>query len=287
MNQKKPNTYRPIWKSEFKLPEKYRMAAYIIINVEYFEYATAYPADPSDIVPNVLNYGWRDYGTRVGIWRIFDILDKYKIKPMVALNSSICEKMPDVVDAIVERDMEIICHGVTNSKRLGGLDMDQEREMIKMCKNQIKDATGISPKSWLGPGLSETFDTLDILVQEGFEYVFDWCNDDHPYLLETESGEIMSMPYSNEINDVSLFTRRNLTGEQFQKTVTDQFEVLYEEGNRVMPFAIHSYITGQAFRSKYFEEIIKMLDGYEDIWWPGCGAIGDQYKKENTKTAFM
>ncbi len=83
MDQKKPNRYRPIWKSEFKLPEKYKMAAWIIINVEYFEYSTPYPADPSDIVPNVLNYGWRDYGTRVGIWRKLDILDKYEIKTMM------------------------------------------------------------------------------------------------------------------------------------------------------------------------------------------------------------
>ena len=92
----------------------------------------------------------------------------------------------------------------------------------------------------------------------------------------------MSMPYSGEINDVSLFTKKNLTGGQFQKTVMDQFEVLYEEGNKLMPIAIHPYITGQAFRSKYFEGVIREIKNKEDVWWPSCGEICDYYKEYRT-----
>jgi peptidoglycan/xylan/chitin deacetylase (PgdA/CDA1 family) len=274
--------YRPITRSEFELPEDYQIAVWIVINMEYFEYETPYPADGDKSVPNVMTYSWREYGSRVGIWRILKILDKYGVKPMVALNSSICDHMPEIVEALVEMEVEIIGHGITNSQRLKGLSPEEERLVIKGCKDRIEESTGNFPRGWLGPGLSENFSTIDTLIQEEFDYVCDWCNDDHPYFFETGSGNIMSMPYSGEINDVSLFTKKNLTGEQFQKTIMDQFEVLYEEGNKLMPIAIHPYITGQAFRSKYLEGIIREIKNKEGVWWPSCGEICDYYKEFRT-----
>ena len=274
--------YRPITRSEFELPGGQDIAVWVVINMEYFEYEIPYPADGDKSVPNVMTHSWREYGSRVGIWRILKILDKYGVKPMVALNSAICDHMPEIVEALVEREVEIIGHGITNSQRLNGLSPEEERLVIKSCKDRIEESTGKIPRGWLGPGLSENFSTINTLIQEEFDYVCDWCNDDHPYFFETDSGKILSMPYSGEINDVSLFTKKNLTGEQFQKTVMDQFEVLYEERNGSMPIAIHPYITGQAFRSKYFERIIKGIKNKENVWWPSCGEMCDYYKECKT-----
>ena len=270
--------YRPIIKSKFELPEGYRIAVWVVINMEYFEYGIPYPADSDKHVPNVMTHSWREYGSRVGIWRLLKIMDDHEIKPVVALNSAICDHMPEVIDAFVERDLEIIGHGITNSQRLGGLSVEEEQSVIKGCKDRIKAATGDSPRGWLGPGLSENFSTIDTLIKQKFDYVCDWCNDDLQYLFNTNKGKIVSIPYSGEINDVSLFTKKNLTGKQFQETIMDQFEVLYEERNRLMPIAIHPHITGQAFRAKYFEEIISRIKGMEEVWWPGCGEMCDYYK---------
>jgi peptidoglycan/xylan/chitin deacetylase (PgdA/CDA1 family) len=275
--------YSPIIRRPaLRWPNNARIAVWVIINVEHFKIdmgGTSLNPFPS-VIPDVYNYAWRDYGPRVGIWRLMRLLDRHGIRAAVTLNSDVCIHNPIIIEEGVKRDWEWLGHGITNSQSLAGLAEDQERQVIRTVFQTIKKATGKAPEGWLGPALAETFNTPDLLAEEGFTYVCDWNNDDQPYPMKVRKGRLLSVPYSAEINDIPNFLRLGHAPEVFRQIVCDQFDTLYEEGaetGRVMAIALHPFIIGQPFRIKYLDQALQHIKRHKDVWFTTGAEIARWY----------
>ena len=160
------------------------------------------------------------------------------------------------------------------------MSIEQERAYLGDILATLKQATGKLPRGWLGPALSETFNTPDLLEELGFTYLCDWCNDDQPYRLNTKQGKMISVPYSIEVNDIPLFLGKSLSGQDFYQLLVDQFDVLYEEGEktgRVMCLALHPFITGLPFRSKYLDQALAYITSHSEVWLPTSDEIAQWY----------
>src|ERR1700716_981226 len=252
----------------FRWPGNNTLAVWFAPNVEVWQYDSAFgigiTPNPANYVPDVFNYAWREYGMRVGLWRIADVFDAAGVKATVALNSQVCDVFPRAIEEMKKRGWEFMGHGTTNSESLAGLSLDKEKEVIRTILKTIEQSTGQRPRGWLGSGLAETHNTLDILAEEGFVYCGDWNGDDQPYPMKVKSGRLFSIPYCMEINDIPLYMRKGYTGEQYYRSVIDQFETLYadsEKQPRVMGIPLHPMISGQPLRIKYLQRLIAELQG--------------------------
>ncbi|HEV7664018.1 MAG TPA: polysaccharide deacetylase family protein [Chloroflexota bacterium] len=276
--------YSPIIdRPKLTLPNNARVAFWIGLNIEHYEVdkpSTSIFGGTAGLQPDPLNYGWRDYGPRVGIWRMIDALDKYRIRPSVLLNSDVCERYPRIIEEGLKRHWAWLAHGKNNSIFEAGMTLEQEREYLTAVVQTIAKATGQQPKGWLGPALTETFNTPEILAELGLTYLLDWCNDDQPFPLNVKAGKMISVPYSIELNDVSLFLGKSLAGADFAQIVMDQFDVLYEEGAqnaRVMCLALHPFIVNQPFRHKYLDKALAYIAGHDGVWLATSDEIADWY----------
>lgn len=265
-----PFTYSPITeRAPIHWPGGARVAVYIGLNIEHFladRPSTSIWPGTADLRPDALNYGWRDYGARVGIWRTIEALDRHGIRPSVLLNSAVIEHHPQIVTAGVERDWVWLAHGQTNSILHTGFTVDQERRLLAEITGDIADATGRRPLGWMGPGLTETTHTPELLAELGFRYVLDWTNDDQPYPLTVRG--MLSVPYSVELNDLLIFGK-GYTGGEFVQMVIDQYEQLRADSatsGRVLALALHPFVIGQPFRHKYLEQVLKYLAAQPDAW---------------------
>ena len=202
--------YSPIIKREpIRWPNGARVAVWVIPNIEHYEFdIPGIGMQPFNIVPDVINYAWRDYGPRVGIWRLMEALGQYGMRGTVALNSAVCDHYPIIIEEAKKRNWEFMGHGITNSRLLNGLSEEEERKVIRETIQTITKAVGKAPEGWLGPALAETFITPDLLAEEGIRYLCDWCNDDQPYPMKVKKGKLISVPYSVEINDIRSEERR-------------------------------------------------------------------------------
>lgn len=265
-----PFAYSPITERQpIRWPGGARVAVYIGLNVEHFlvdRPSTSIWPGTAELTPDALNYGWRDYGARVGIWRTIDALDRHGIRPSALLNTAVIEHHPQIVAAGVERNWAWLAHGQTNSILHTGLAVDEERRILTSIADGIADATGRRPQGWMGPGLTETAHTPELLAELGFRYVLDWTNDDQPYPL-TVPG-MLSVPYSVELNDLLIFGK-GFTGGEFVQMVIDQYEQLHADSaisGRVMALALHPFVIGQPFRHKYFDQVLQFLAAQPDVW---------------------
>jgi allantoinase len=276
--------YSPIIKRKpLKWPNGARVAVWVIPNIEYYEFEIPSTSlYPSNLVPDVLNYGWRDYAPRVGVWRLMEVLDKYKIRGTVALNSDVCKHYPVIIEEAKKRKWEFMGHAITNSKLLTGLSEEDERKVIRETVETITKATGVAPQGWLGPALAETLNTPDILAEHGIRYLCDWCNDDQPYPMKVKKGKLISVPYAIELNDIPFFLGKGNSGADFMQAIKDQFDVLYEEGKthgRVMAIALHPFIISAPFRMKYFVKALEYVCKKKNVWITTGGEIADWYYK--------
>jgi allantoinase len=259
-----------------------RVAAYIGLNIEHFlidRPSTSIWPGTADLVPDALNYGWRDYGPRVGIWRMIESLDRHGIRASVLLNSMAATRYPQVIKAGVERNWAWLAHGQTNSALHAGITRDEERRILAKVTDTITAATGQRPKGWMGPGLTETFATPELLAELGYGYVLDWTNDDQPYPLNVPG--MLSVPYSVELNDLML-SARGVTGPEFVRMVKDAYEQLHADaahGGRVLALALHPFVTGQAFRAKYFDQALEFLSGQPGVWLTTSDEIAEHYRR--------
>jgi len=246
-------------------PNGARVAVWVIPNVEHFHLEIGSPA------PDVRNFSRRDYGNRVGLWRLMEVLTRHKIRGTVALNAEIGIYYPRIMQAMIDLDWELMGHGLTNSKIMSGLEIDAERKLIMDTRKVIED-WGRKMHGWLGPGLTETFNTPDLLKESGVEYVADWVNDDLPYRF---NNGLYSIPYSIELNDMPLFNNPSISIEDFKRRICDSFDVLYAEGatnGRVMGIALHPFLIGAAHRIKYLDEALQYIAGHDKVWF----ATGDE-----------
>jgi len=249
-------------------PNGARVAVWVIPNVEHFHLEIGSPA------PDVRNFSRRDYGNRVGLWRLMDVLTKHKIRGTVALNAEIGIYYPRIMQAMIDLDWELMGHGLTNSKIMSGLEIDAERKLILDTRKVIED-WGRKMHGWLGPGLTETFNTPDLLKESGVEYVADWVNDDLPYRF---NNGLYSIPYSIELNDMPLFNNPSISIDDFKRRICDSFDVLYAEGatnGRVLGIALHPFLIGAAHRIKYLDEALQYIAGHDKVWF----ATGDEIIK--------
>ena len=261
-----------IKRKPLRWPNNARIALWVIPNIEHFKIdrpsTSANPAMAS-FVPDVFNYAWRDYGVRVGIWRMMEVMDKHGVPGTVALNAEVCQRYPIIIEEAKKRNWAFMGHGMTNSQMLAGLAEEDERQLIRQVIRTIGEAVGQPPLGWLGPALAETFNTPDILAEEGIRYVCDWCADDQPFPMKVRSGSLISVPYSVDLNDIPAFLSRGASPEEFYRMCADQFDVLYEEGarsGRVMAIALHPFLIGLPFRIKALEMTLAYITGHKDVW---------------------
>jgi allantoinase len=271
-----PITERP----PISWPGGARVAVYIGLNVEHFlvdRPSTSIWPGTADLVPDALNYGWRDYGARVGIWRTIESLDRHGIRASVLLNSAVATHHPQIIKAGLDRDWAWLAHGRTNSILQADMSRDEERRFLADVVDTIAAATGRRPRGWMGPGLTETFDTPALLAELGLSYVLDWTNDDQPYRLNVP--RMLSVPYSVELNDLLLFGK-GTTGPEFVRIVQDQYEQLHadsEGSGRVMALALHPFVIGQPFRHKYLDQALEYLAAQPDVWLTTSDEIAEHY----------
>lgn len=273
-----PITERP----QIRWPGGAGVAVYIGLNIEHFlmdRPSTSIWPGTADLVPDALNHGWRDYGPRVGIWRIIDILDRHGVRASALLNSDVVHHYPQIVKAGLERDWAWLAHGRTNS--ILHTDMNRADELATLIDvvDTIASATGRRPRGWMGPGLTETFNTPALLADLGLSYVLDWTNDDQPYPLNVPG--MISVPYTVELNDLGL-SAKGTTGPEFVQIVVDQYEQLRADSvhsGRAMALALHPFVTGQAFRAKYLDQALAHLAAQPDIWLTTSDAIAEHYQR--------
>jgi allantoinase len=276
--------YRPIVDREpIRWPGGARVAFYVGLNIEHF-YAdlpsTSLNEGTASLVPDPLNYGWRDYGVRVGIWRLIDSLDQYGIRASALVNSDVCSRYPRIIEAGLARDWAWLAHGKSNSLLHSGMTEDDERALLTEVVETIEKATGQQPRGWMGPGLTETFQTPALLRELGLSYVLDWANDDQPYRLNVPG--MLSVPYTVELNDLGIFTLNGLTGPDFLQMFVDYFDELYADAadsGRVMPLALHPFVSGQPFRRKYLDQALGYVAGHPGVWLTTSDEIADYYDR--------
>jgi peptidoglycan/xylan/chitin deacetylase (PgdA/CDA1 family) len=261
------------------------VAVWVIPNIEHFLFdrpSTSVTAVTTSLVPDVLNYSWRDYGVRVGIWRMMDVMGKHSVKGTVALNSDVCRHYPRIIEAGKQLGWEWMGHGSNNSTLINRQSEEEEKQLIKNVVDTIKTSAGQQPRGWLSPALSESHRTLDILAENGIQYVGNWVNDEQPYPMRVKSGSIISMPYSIELNDIPVFLDQGQAPETFGKMISDQFDVLYEDGaktGRVMSICLHPFLIGHPHRSKYFDQALAHIRARQEVWITTGGEINDWYRK--------
>jgi allantoinase len=276
-----PMPARPRW----KLPGGARIAVWTIVNVEEWDIekpmARQYLTAPQAVatVPDVPNWAWHDYGMRVGFWRLHEALTRRKVRATTAINASVCRSYEPVARAMLDAGWEFMGHGVKQGAMHGLTD---QRQAIRECIAIIKEFTGTPPKGWLGPGLTETWETLDILAEEGIEYVSDWVNDDQPYEIRTTTRPLVSIPYTLELNDIPVMILHHHESVAWVQRCKDQFDRLYAEGARnprVMAIAVHPYIHGVPHRIKYFEAVYDYVKKQKGVWLTTGQEIYEWWRK--------
>jgi peptidoglycan/xylan/chitin deacetylase (PgdA/CDA1 family) len=283
--------YSPIVdRPPLRWPNGARVALWVIPNIEHFYFnmpGTSVGTAGHGLNPDVRSYSWRDYGVRVGIWRMMETMQRYGVRGTVALNSDVCTEYPRIIEEGNKLGWEWMGHGTSNSILLNSQAEAAERAIIAECVSTITAKVGKAPRGWLSPALSETVRTLDILAEHGIEYVGNWVNDEQPYPMKVRKGRMFAMPYSQELNDIPALLGLHQSPERFGRMICDQFDVLYEDGattGRVMSICLHPFITGHPHRSKYFAKALAHITARQEVWLATGGEIIDWYKKNYLKS---
>lgn len=277
-----PIVARPV----LRWPGGKRVALWVVPNIEFYELLPPphrardpWPRTPH---PDVMSYATRDYGNRVGLWRLFDVMDRHAIRCTVSLNLAVFEHFPEIFEACEHRRWDYLCHGIYNTRYLYGLSEEEEREVVRECVATFRQLTGRQLAGWLSPGLSYTLNTPDLVAEAGIRYYCDWLHDDQPFPMKVRSGRLLSLPYSVDLNDTVLH-RQGHEGEEFARMIRDHFDTLYREGEtsgRVMCIAIHPYVVGQPHRLRHLDEALAYIRAHDDVWFATGEEIADWYYAE-------
>lgn len=279
--------YLPIHKRpKLTLPGNARVAVWTIVNVENWSPAGAMPRTvlppPMGVplLPDVPNWAWHEYGMRVGFWRFLETLSARKLKATFAVNGTACELYREACQAAHEAGWDFMGHGWVQKPMH---KVEDQKSAIADTIRAIRDFTGKPPRGWESPGLTETDETLDLLAEAGIEYVADWVMDEQPLPLKTRAGEIVSVPYTVEINDVVMSAVQQQPSDEIFRRGRDQFDRLYLDGKtapRVMAISIHPYLTGVPHRIKYLEMLYDYILGHEGVvMWTGAEIL-DWYRTQ-------
>jgi len=275
---------------DYDWPGGRRLAIYLGVNYEVFDFGSGLGAElaPSQTRPDVMNYAWRDYGNRVGAWRLFDLFDRLDLRTTALLNADVLDRCPGLAEACRDRGDEIAAHGGSNAGAQGDLSRTGEERLIHDVTERLA-SLGAPPTGWLGPWISESRHTPDLLAKAGYRYVLDWAHDDQPTRLATKHGGLLSVPYSQEINDLPAIIQRRQEAESFATMIRAAVGQLLSECDRrplVLGIALHPYIMGQAHRVPPLARVLTELRAADDsrIWWTTAGEIARHVEENGLAT---
>jgi allantoinase len=295
--------YVPLPKrNPLKWPNGARVALMITFNLETWDLLKdtdqPYYAGGPALLPNTLpgnvadfpNYSWREYGQRVGLWRLFEAMDDFGVKPSCTLNAVTVERRREMLEAALERGCEIVAHNYEQGELLTDYMFDpaKERDVVERTLQVYEEAVGRKAKGWLSSSLRGTPNTPAILAENGCIFYCDIMNDDQPFLIRTENGPIVSVPYSNEINDFTLVTRRGHTTDEVRDILIEELKVLHEEGEqtgRIMNVGLHPHVSGRAYRIRALREFLEYAKSLDGVWWATREEIAAWYL-ENHESHF-
>lgn len=270
---------------QFEWPGGARLAVYVAVNCEHFPYDDGEPGlgyTPDMAQPNTYNWGWREYGNRVGGFRIAETLERSGIRPTLLLNTETYDHAPELLDAFRELDADFVAHGRTNAVQPNQQDEADERQTIDEVYRTIERLEGIPPRGWMSPGANPSRATEDLLAERGFDYTLDWPIDDQPVWLSTRGGKLLSVPYPHEANDLPAFVHHHGTADEFERTLIDSFEELKDNSadqSVVLAISIHTFLTGQPYRLRRFRAALEhMTANPDDVWFTTAGDIADHFR---------
>ena len=276
--------YSPITsRRKLELPGGKRLAVWVLVSIEEWNEREQMPRSvntpPAGGVPtpDVPNWTWHEYGNRVGFWRLLQALDGAGVRASMAVNGIAIETYAPIVEAAKSRGWELIGHGYTQ-KNLQ--KVEDERVDIRKTTEAIRAFTGGAPKGWVGPGLAETWSTPDILAEEGYRYVCDWVHDDQPSWLRTTGRPLLSMPFTQECNDIPIILSQHHRAAEYRDRVIDQFDEMYADSAasaRVMAMVVHPFIMGVAHRVKYLREALAHIASHPGAVFMTAGEIHDWF----------
>ena len=258
-----------------------RLAVCLCNNIEWFSFMTGLGSDHTQpgAAQTTRNYAWRDYGNRVGLWYLFDLLDELGLPASHNLNAAVLDNCPQIVDRIRARGDEVIGHGLTNSERQDIMDEATERAMIQATTDAISRHFGAPPRGWLGPYIVQSDVTLDLLQEAGYSYMLDWPADDQPFWMKTRTGRILSVPYSIEVNDSPAQVFRHHTGREFEEMIIDHFDEMLVQSRKyplVFNIVLHPFVIGQPFRLHALRRALtRLLEHRDELWLTTPGGIAN------------
>lgn len=270
---------------DFSWPDGKRLAVYVALNLEAYAFGEGLIeaiADPGPgPAPDVMNWSWLEYGNRVGGWRLQQLFETLQLPCTLLVNAEVYRHCPQLPRAFMQIGAEIAAHGRSNSERQGNLSEALEAQLIASATAMITRGAGKAPQGWLGPWISESRVTPDLLHEAGYRYVLDWCCDDQPFWLRTRGGRILALPYPQELNDSNTVIGRNVNPHDFADMIIDNFTEMRrqaEEQPLVMGVALHAHCAGQPFRLHHFRRALAAIStGLPDVWLTTAGAVADHF----------
>ncbi len=278
-----------------KWPNGKRLALIMTTNLEYWDPVRDsakpyYPGGPGivggDLPGNVYdnpNFTWREYGQRVGVWRMFDVFDAEGVPTSCTMNAKMAIERRPVIDAALQRGWEMIPHNYVQTELLTDQMFDEvaEGDVIRRTLKIYEDACGKKAKGWLSSSLRSTLNTADLLAEEGLIFLTDLLNDDQPYLIETRSGrKLVSISYTSEVNDFTVFMRQGQTVDGAISVFKEQFDWLYAESatsGRFMNVGLHPHVIGQPFRIRALRDFLRYAKQFDDVWFATREEIAEWY----------
>lgn len=274
--------YWPITEAPpFRWPQGEGLAFYVALNLEHYAFGEGMLDElvPLSPQPDVLNFSWLEWGNRVGAWRILELFQELGLPLTVLVNAQVYAGAPGLVEAFRAAGCEIAAHGRTNAERQADLSPEGEAALIAEATAEIARHEGARPSGWLGPWISESAQTPDLLREAGYRYVLDWCSDDRPIPLATRSGRLLSVPYPQEANDANAIVVRRMGADAFADIIVDQFDEMLRQapGNAlVCPVSLHPHVTGQAHRLGHLRRALTHVAAKRDrIWATRAGDIAE------------
>ena len=278
--------YTPITRrARFEWPGGKRLAVYVALNLEVYAFGEGMleeiaPPGPGP-APDVMNWSWLEYGNRVGAWRLRKTFADLGLPCTLLVNSEVYSHCPELPRAFQADGHEVAAHGRTNSELQGNLPEAEEAALIAKVTRDIEAGAGKRPLGWLGPWISESSVTPDLLHEAGYDYVLDWCCDDQPFWLKTRRGRLLGVPYPQELNDSNTVIGRRVNADDFAAMIVDNFEEMLEQSAEqplVMGISLHAHCAGQPFRLRHFRRALERIcKAREAIWLTTAGAIARHY----------
>jgi peptidoglycan/xylan/chitin deacetylase (PgdA/CDA1 family) len=278
---------------KLKGPNGKPLIVHVVVNLEYWPFDKPLPRkiQPGphgmDKIPDVPNFSWVEYGMRAGHPRILKALSSRNIPATAALNASVIDVYPRIAETALQAGWEFMGHGFIQQPLQSAPD---EVEVLEKTLAKLKDFTGVKTRGWLGPGLSETFDSPDHFKKAGLDYTCDWVVDDLPTWLRTKHGSLVGVPYSLELNDSVLWAGWGHASDaqylRFMETLKT-YETEIGDTCRVLTLPLHPHLVGVPHRITWFERILDILTARSDVTFMTGAEIADWYTSVEAPPADM